>query len=430
MSGCETSSFESVRSAPRPVGDADDARRAIEGCDVLLSERGEVSGARLANEALAAYQSLTGSSLDVFFDLLVSRFSPDPEVVRQSGEAYRKEPSYANLLELQRAVESPRQELFRRLNLASGGTEALIEMRRRLLLGLDANPPWTASEADLAYLLRSWFNGGFLEFRRIDWRTPPAVLENLIEYEAVHQIRDWRELKRRLQADRRCFGFFHPALPDEPLIFTELALTSGLSAKVQPLLDPDSAALDPRSCDCAVFYSISSCHEGLRGVPFGNSLIRRVVDDLNHEFPRLKTVATLSPVPGFRAWLTRAARDGERRHAEIVAMMDQSNWLEDAAQSAELERELVPLCAVYLLLAKRGAEPADPVARFHLGNGARLERLNWLGDTSAAGIHRSAGLTANYLYRLSDIERNHQAYVTARRVIASRRIEKLACRTS
>jgi malonyl-CoA decarboxylase len=420
------------------VGDTDDAQRAIERCDVLLSERGEVSGARLATEALAAYRSLTGSSLDAFFDLLGSRFLPDPDIVRSSGEAYRKDPSHENLLELQRAVESPRQELFRRLNLASGGTEALIDMRRRLLRGLDAHRAWTASEADLAHLLRSWFNGGFLEFRRIDWRSPPAVLENLIKYEAVHAIRDWRELRRRLQADRRCFGFFHPSLPDEPLIFTELALTSGLSAKVQPLLDPDSPVLDPRSCDCAVFYSISSCQEGLRGVSFGNSLIRRVVDELNREFPRLKTVATLSPVPGFRAWLTGAARDGERRHAEIVARMDESNWLGDAAESAELERELVPLCAAYLLLAKRGAEPADPVARFHLGNGARLERLNWLGDTSAAGIDRSAGLTANYLYRLSDIEPNHQAYVTAHHVIASRRIEKLAktarvsrsCRTS
>ena len=426
MPGCETSPVESIRPVPRLVGDTDDARRAIERCDVLLSERGEVSGARLATEALSAYQSLTGSSLHAFFDLLASRFSPDPDIVRSSGEAYRKDPSNANLLELQRAVESPRQELFRRLNLASGGTEALIDMRRRLLHGLDAHRAWTASEADLAHLLRSWFNGGFLEFRRIDWRSPPAVLENLIKYEAVHAIRDWRELRRRLQADRRCFGFFHPSLPDEPLIFTELALTSGLSAKVQPLLDPDSAVLDPRSCDCAVFYSISSCHEGLRGVSFGNSLIRRVGDELYREFPRLKTVATLSPVPGFRAWLTGAARDGERRHAEIVARMDESNWLGDAAESAELERELLPLCAEYLLSAKRGAEPADPVARFHLGNGARLERLNWLGDTSAAGIDRSAGLTANYLYRLSDIEPNHEAYVTAHHVIASRRIEKLA----
>src|SRR5258707_9071846 len=205
MPGCETSPVESTRPVPRPVGDTDDARRAIERCDVLLSERGEVSGARLATEALAAYQSLTGSSLDAFFDLLASRFSPDPDIVRSSGEAYRKDPSHANLVELQRAVESPRQELFRRLNLASGGTEALIDMRRRLLRGLDVHRAWSASEADLAHLLRSWFNGGFLEVRRIDLRSPPAVLGNLIQYESVHAIRDWRELRGKRLVDPACF---------------------------------------------------------------------------------------------------------------------------------------------------------------------------------------------------------------------------------
>ena len=291
---------------------------------------------------------------------------------------------------------------------------------------MDEHPSWTHVAADLAHLLRSWFNGGFLEFRRIDWRTPPVVLENLIKYEAVHQIRDWRELRRRLQDDRRCFGFFHPALPDEPLIFTELALTATLSAKVQPLLDPDSAVLDEESRCCAVFYSISSCHEGFRGVSFGNALIRRVVDSLKGEFPRLKTFATLSPVPGFRAWLTRAARDGDRTRAALVVRLNESGWLGNAVLSDALERELVPQCASYLLMARRGQEPADPVARFHLGNGARLERLNWRGDTSAAGIDRSAGITANYLYRLPEIERNHRAYVTGRQVTASARIERLA----
>jgi len=299
-------------------------------------------------------------------------------------------------------------------------------MRRRILRGVDEHPPWGVVASDLAQLLRTWFNGGFLEFRRIDWRTPPVVLENIIKYEAVHQIRGWQELRRRLQEDRRCFGFFHPSLPEEPLVFIELALTSRLSARVQPLLDPDSPVVDPASCRYAMFYSISSCHEGLRGVTLGNALIRRAVDSLGHEFPRLKTFATLSPVPGFRAWLTGAAREGDRRGAEIVAKLDESSWLHEGAESSDLQRQLVPLCASYLLFAKRGEEPADPVARFHLGNGARLERLNWMGDTSAAGLSRSAGLTANYLYKLSDVERNHQAYVTAQKVIASRRVEKLA----
>ena len=407
MPECEPSSFESTGSGTQPVPFAEDARRAIDRCHVLLSEHGDVSGERLANEALAAYRVLVGPSLNTFFTLLASEFSADPSLVLRGIDAYRQHPSSDTLIELQRAVEPPRQELFRRLNLSSGGTAALIEMRRRILRGLDEHPTWAVVAADLGHLLRSWFNGGFLEFRRIDWRTPPAVLENLIKYEAVHQIRDWRELRRRLEEDRRCFGFFHPALPDEPLVFTELALTRGLAAKVQPLLDPDSAVIDPASCHYAVFYSISSCHEGLRGVSFGNALIRRAVDSLKLEFPRLKTFVTLSPVPGFRAWLAGAARDGDRRSAELVAALDGSNGFE-GVQSAELERELVPLCASYLLLAKRGQEPADPVARFHLANGARLERLNWMGDMSAAGVSRSAGLTANYLYKLSDVERNHR----------------------
>ena len=421
----EPSSFESPGSVTQPAS-AEPARRAIERCQVLLSERGDVSDERLANEALTAYRALTGTSLHAFFNFLGSQFSPDPDLVLRSADAYRRDPSSETLTQLQRAVESPRQELFRRLNLASGGTATLIEMRRRILREVNEHPSWAAVAADLAHLLRAWFNGGFLEFRRIDWRTSPEVLENLIKYEAVHQIRDWRELRRRLQDDRRCFGFFHPALPDEPLVFTELALTAGLSAKIQPLVDPDSPVLDPQSRRCAVFYSISSCHEGLRGVSFGGALIRRVVDSLQGEFPRLKIFATLSPVPGFRAWLTRVAKDGDRKRGDIVARLNEPGWLENAVQSEALERDLVPQCASYLLVAKRGQEPADPVARFHLGNGARLERLNWQGDTSAAGIERSAGITANYLYRLPDIERNHLAYVTERTVMASPRVERLA----
>jgi malonyl-CoA decarboxylase len=422
----EPLSFESAAPVTHPAGDAEDARRAIERCHVLLSDRGDVSNERLANEALAAYQALTGTSLLAFYNFLESQFSADPDRVLRSADAYRKDPSSETLIELQRAVEPPRHELFRRLNLASAGTATLIEMRRRILREVNEHPSWAAVAADLAHLLRSWFNGGFLEFRRIDWRTPPAVLDNLIKYEAVYRIRDWRELRRRLQDDRRCFGFFHPALPDEPLIFTELALTAEMSANVQPLVDPDSPVLDHQSRRCAVFYSISSCHEGLRGVPFGSALIRRAVDSLKGEFPRLKTFATLSPIPGFRAWLTRAARDGDRMRADIVARLNEPDWLEDPVQSEKLKRELLPQCASYLLVAKRGQEPADPVARFHLGNGARLDRLNWQGDTSAAGIDRSAGITANYLYRLPDIERNHEAYVTERKVMASRRIERLA----
>jgi malonyl-CoA decarboxylase len=409
------------------VGKQPDAVRVIKCCKALLSARGEVSGASLANRALAAYQSLNRSSLNAFFDFLVNEWSPDVDNVRRCSHAYREEPSSTNLIRLQKAVESPRQEFFRRLNLARNGTAALVEIRRRLLRGLNDHPAWTAIEADLTPLLRSWFNGGFLELRRIDLRTPSAVLKKLMKYEAVHRIRGWQDLRRRLQADRRCFALFHPVLVDEPLAFMELALTSELRSTVEPLLDENSPVRDPSSSTCAIFYSISSCHEGLRGIPFGNILIRRVVEQLSAELPRLKVFATLSPVPGFRPWLTALAR--QKTSPDLVglaAMLERPNWFEDAARVVELKKALVPLCAYYLLQVKRGQEPVDPVARFHLGNGARLVRLNWFGDPSDAGLQRSAGVTANYVYRLSELERNHQAYATHHTVRASRRLYGLA----
>ena len=262
------------------------ARKAIQLCRNLLSERGEVSGTRLASEALAAYQALDETSRDGFFDLLVQEFAPDPEQVGRAGDAYRTSPSAENLTQLQAAVESPREELFQRLNLAHGGTRILLELRARLLRSLDLNPHWEPVVADLERLLVAWFNRGFLELRRIDWRTSALILEKLIRYEAVHEIQGWYDLRRRLEADRRCYAFFHPALPDEPIIFIEVALTQGMSEKVQPLLDPDAPVLPPESADCAVFYSITNCQEGLRGVPFGSFLIKQVVEDLIREFPR------------------------------------------------------------------------------------------------------------------------------------------------
>jgi malonyl-CoA decarboxylase len=415
----------SNRAVPRPVEETRQVRRVIELCHALLSEPAEASRTRLAAEALAAHQSLNSPALDCFFDLLVDEFSLDGAAVTRQGDACRQDHSHAR--PVQGCDEAPRRELFRRLTLASCGTAALVELRRRILQGLGENPTWAAIEADLAYLLRSWFSAELLEFRRIDGRTSPAVLESLIKYEAVHEIRDWPDLRRRLEKDRRCFALFHPSLPDEPVIFMELALTSSLSARVQPLLDPDSAVQDPTSCRYAMFYSISTCHEGLRGVSFGNALISRAVDALRQELPGLDTFATISPVPGFRPWLTAMARDGDCRTAELASLVSRlkaQNWFEDAAH--ELQRALVPLCAFYLLHAKRGHEPADSVARFHLGNGARLERLNWLGDTSAAGIQRSIGVTANYLYGLSEVGRNQRAYVTDRTVTASRRIRAFA----
>lgn len=403
------------------------ARRAVSLCHELLSERGEVSGARIAREALAAYQALDEVALGVFFSLLVKEFSPDPGKIGEAADAYGLQSSYENFARLQRAVGSPRRELFRRLNVASGGIGMLLEMRRRLLRGLNDHPNWAAVEADLGSLFRSWFNRGFLVLQRIDWHTSAMVLEKLIQYEAVHEIQGWGDLRRRLQADRRCYAYFHPALPDEPVIFIEVALTRGLSARAQPLLDPDSPAIDPAAADCAIFYSITNCQEGLRGISFGNLLIKQVAEDLGREFTRLKTFATLSPIPEFRKWLASGTglAEGDSRSAEISALLarlDAADWREDKA----VRRELSRLCAYYLVHAKLGKEPFDPVSRFHLGNGARLERLNWLGDTSAAGMRRSAGMMVNYVYRLDDVERNHEAYAQEHRIIASRRFAVLA----
>jgi malonyl-CoA decarboxylase len=415
----------------RPPANLRPARHAIALCHALLSERGDVSGLRLASEALSAYRSLDAPALDAFFDLLVEEFSPEPHEISRAIETYRQEPSQANLVQLQAVIEGSRQELFRRWNVAPGGTGVLVQMRRRLLATLAEHPDRAGIDADLIHLFRSWFNRGFLVLQRIDWHTSALLLERLIRYEAVHQIQGWNDLRRRLEADRRCYAFLHPALPDEPLIFIEVALTRGLIAKVQPLLDPHSPVVDPATADCAIFYSITNCQDGLRGVSFGHSLIKQVVEHLGRELPRLRTFATLSPIPGFRKWLdtsndTRMADHRSPQLTAFLARLDERDPQAPLAISPHLRDELTRLCACYLLYAKHGKAPLDPVERFHVANGARLERLNWLGDMSEKGLQQSLGLMANYVYGARDTERNHEAYAKDYRIIASRELERLA----
>jgi malonyl-CoA decarboxylase len=364
----------------------------------------------------------------VFWDGLVDQFLPDEERARQAAEMYAGEPSPLNLIQLQVAVDSPRQELFRRLNVGPGGTAALVGLRRQLLPTLKEHPERAGIDADLVHLFRSWFNRGFLVLQRIDWRTPALVLERLIQYEAVHQIQGWHDLRRRLETDRRCYAFFHPALPDEPLIFIEVALTRGIPASVQPLLDVEAPVGEPDEADCAVFYSITNCQSGLRGVSFGNFLIKQAVEDLRREFRRLRTFATLSPVPGFVTWLTAATNVPPRspRLNELLYRLGKDELPANASIPEHLRHEILASCAHYLLNAKRGTEPLDSVARFHLTNGARLERLNWMGDRSEMGIRQSLGLTVNYVYRLAEVERNHEAYAKTGKVVASHDIETLA----
>lgn len=407
------------------------AKQVVELYHSLLSERGEVSGAALAREALATYQSLPETALPALFDLLASEFSPDPDELTRACQDYCAQPSPDTLIRLFHLVEPPRQELFRRLNMAPGGTAALVGMRERLLTALKAHPEWKGIDADLAHLFNSWFNRGFLTLERIDWHTPAIILEKLIKYEAVHEITGWRDLQRRLEADRRCFAFFHPALPDEPLIFIEVALTKGMSDAVQPLLDLDSPVSDPQAANTAVFYSITNCQRGLRGISFGNLLIKQVAQQLGREFPRIKTFATLSPVPGFRNWLAGATEQlaaipAGRSALDELKRLEEPEWFKQTSAAERMQKLLMPLCAYYLIHARQNDEPVDGVARFHLGNGARLERLNWLADTSKHGMQHSAGLMVNYLYRLDDVENNHEIYVKEHRVVASSRLKKLA----
>jgi malonyl-CoA decarboxylase len=416
----------SIRTLVRSSKAEQSAGRALALCDALLSEQGELSGRRLAAYALSAYQSLDEVGRDIFFDRLVADFGPDAAEVDRAAARYRADASSANLVRLQAAVEPPRQELFRRANMAPGGTAVLLEMRREMLKTLGTHPERVGIDADLLHLFRSWFNRGFLILQRIDWHTPAVILERLIQYEAVHQIQGWRDLRRRLEGDRRCYAFFHPALPDEPLVFIEIALTRGMTATVQPLIDQESPIGDATKADAAMFYSITNCQEGLRGVSFGNFLIKQVVDDLGRDLPRLKTFATLSPVPGFCEWLAQNG-DGRVRSRELDALLASLNDAtvpDVAGVSPALRAEITSHGVEYLLRARRNGLPVDSVARFHLANGARLERLNWMGDPSKAGIRRSLGLMVNYVYRLADVERNHEAYARHGKVVASPRFGK------
>lgn len=395
-------------------------------CQALVSQRGEASGAALAIETLAAYSTLDADDRAVLFERLLDDFAPESEAVLQAAEAYRGDPSQANLLALGDTIESPRQELFRRLNMAPGGTAALVELRHGLLRQMVDRPELRVVDADLLHLFRSWFNRGFLLLQRIDWRTPAVILEKLIRYEAVHAIDGWDDLRRRVAADRRCFAFFHPALPDEPLIFVQVALIKGMADKVQPLLDRAEIG-DPASADTALFYSISDCQAGLRGISFGNFLIKQVAAELQAEWPNLKTFATLSPIPGFTAWLHEMAPslDTVPGGADVLAWLQRT--ADDDAEPPEpaLQQPLLELCAHYLGRAKRKGRPRDPVARFHLRNGARLEQIDWAGDLSARGVAQSAGLMVNYLYQLDQVERNHEAYVNEGRIVTSRKVEGL-----
>jgi malonyl-CoA decarboxylase len=411
------------RFAALPAANIDPGERARLLAAALISGRGEASGAAVARELHAVLTALDPPRRLGFYRYLAENFQPDAEPLAAAARAYLTEPTAGTAARLAEAAEPVRQEVLRRMNMSPGGTAMLVAMRKEILGLLRDHPALQPLDADLKHLLASWFNRGFLELRRIDWNTPAAVLDKLIAYEAVHEIAGWDDLRRRLAADRRCFGFFHPALPGEPLIFVEVALVTGLAGSVKALLARDAGDDEQRAraaaADTAIFYSISNCQDGLRGISFGNFLIKQVVEELRIELPQLQRFSTLSPVPGFCAWARARLEETER------AALERPDWWEDAQVSAALQAPLLKLCAEYLTSVVKGKGPADPVAKFHLGNGARLERINWLGNVSPRGLAESFGMMVNYLYDIATIEANHEAFVRDWTIARSDEVEGL-----
>ncbi|WP_431101747.1 malonyl-CoA decarboxylase domain-containing protein [Roseateles noduli] len=422
------------------------ARQVLSLAHKLLSERGQANSLGLAHDLIGRMGALPADAWPAVFDRLAADFNPAPDAVLRAAQAYADAPGTETLRQLTDVSEPPRQELFRRLNRAPGGTGTLVRMRRRLLEGLSSHPDWRMVDADLLHLLSSWFNPGFLEMRQVDWHSPAHLLEQIIRHEAVHAIDGWDDLRRRLLPDRRLFAFFHPQLPNEPLIFVEIALLPDMPDAIAPLIGKRSEPMPPNSFKTAVFYSISNCEPGLRGVSLGNFLIKRVAEHLRQELPRLKQFCTLSPLPGFAAWLqairstddessalsghagfsglkpaqrTRIAEALARLKHHTPAELASPGALDDEALQADLRR----LAAVYLI-AQTPLPGGDPVARFHLDNGARLERLNPGGDRSAKGMKQSHGMMVNYLYDLDRIEQHHEAF-TQGEIATSRAVGSL-----
>ncbi len=416
--------------------------RLVGQCQKLLTERGQAGSLSLSREALALCGELDRRQQAAFFQFLLEDFSPDPAEVLEAARQYADQPNAERLARLNAAAEAPRQELLRRLNRVPGGTAAILRMREQLLHCVREQPALAGLDWDFRHLLASWFNPGFLQIVRADWRSPAYLLEKVIAHEAVHEIQGWGDLRRRLESDRRCFAFFHPALPDEPLIFVEVALTDEMPSAIAPLLDTRTTPRDASRATVAALYSISNCQPGLRGVSLGNFLIKQVVDLLSAEFPRIRRFCTLSPIPGFSRWLSSLARTPEAEYPAALAAAlrdvvrgigaDPAGIAADPAAAWDrlkpVEEPLKALCAAFLLSPGAEAEPAlDPVARFHLNNGARLERLNWAADQSKQGLRQSLGIMANYVYDPGAIEANHDRFVHGRLAV-SRQVASLVPR--
>ena len=438
--------------APRPDLPEDDVARLRQQMLSCLDGRGgEVTARARAAELGRTYLALNTGGRERFLKLLASEFDTDHDAVDRCCAGLTAADTTAERIAAERALRAallpPRVTLLRQFNALPEGVKFLVDRRAELIAIANGDPVLRGLADDLRDVLADWFDIGFLELQRITWDAPASLLEKLMAYEAVHEIRGWTDLKNRLEADRRCFAFFHPRMPDEPLIFVEVALVSGIAGNIDTLLDETAPMGNPQTADTAIFYSISNCQRGLVGISFGDFLIKRVVDALAAELPRLKTFATLSPLPAFRAWLTAEAEHGplllpsEAKTVEVVSagmdaagtddallrLLDRPEWVDDLRIAAALREPLLRLAARYLLHARAPSGRAlDPVAHFHLSNGARVEQLDWLGDRSPKGLQQSAGIMVNYLYRLGDIEANHEAYRDEGRVAASSTVRGLA----
>ena len=409
-------------------------------CRDLLRLKDEGTVLKLAQDIHDHYATFDCGEKLGFFQFLLDEFREDQTDLQAAIDQYQADPNPINVQLVNRASLPARRQILQVLNMPPNGTLNLISMRADLLSLTRTYKDLAAVDKDFEILFDAWFNRGNLSLQQIDWETPAFILEKLIRYEAVHEISGWDDLRRRVSSGRRCYAFFHPALPQEPIIFVQVALANGLAGSIDQILREENGESifgeDESRANTAIFYSISNCQAGLRGIAFGDLLIKQVVDLISTELPHIKKFSTLSPIPGFSAWLARAARDDESNLSsaeravakQLQASAQSHGWINDAALCSEYEPVLLSLCAHYLKNEKRGNQPLDPVSRFHLRNGARLERINWLGDTSPKGLQESAGLLANYVYDHRSVSKNHERYIYDYEVVSSSAVKLLAKR--
>lgn len=423
--------FDSVTDKGKELLNAEDPGRIKgkyslqEDCTALLGYRGDATALAMAHQILNRYAESTDEEKVAFFQYLAEDLGPDFKQLAELSSQLNDTPDNKTYRTFLNSLNSGRRTLFELLNIPGTGTRALVHMRSELLDLLPEHPQLGVVDADLKSTLETWFNRGFLEFKEIDWHSSADILEKLIDYEAVHEMKDWGDLKRRLSDDRSCYAFFHPALPDEPLIFVQVAFTNEVSDRIDPFLNQEQPLEDPADANTAIFYSITNCQIGLRGISFGNFLIKQVVQHIQKENRNITQFSTLSPIPGF----TRALKKGylseeslekvagnllkslRKRYADLSLselLSERSDRLDESHD--DTVEFLNALGLHYLTQVKRGSEPYDPVARFHLSNGASIFRINPFGNRKHYGMESSAGLMVNYLYDLDRVEMNHEAF--------------------